>query len=128
MKKHFVTFYSPGTFLAETTEKPIRSWSIPTAKKMAAQVVERYGAVPYGFRFSTRTRGKDDLDSKVTERSPFYFINCKIETLEEIEQRADPKESTLLANMKCNGWDRVATTTKGWRWTQPVDDTDVVLT
>jgi len=27
IQKHFVTFYSPGTFVAETTEKPIKSWS-----------------------------------------------------------------------------------------------------
>ena len=35
MKKHFVTFFSPGTFIAESTTKPIESWNIEEAKEMA---------------------------------------------------------------------------------------------
>ena len=34
MKKHFVTFLSPGTFVSETTTKPIASWSVEKAKAM----------------------------------------------------------------------------------------------
>ena len=127
MEKHFVTFYSPGTFVAETTEKPIDSWDVEQAKAMSESVTERYGATPYGFRFSTRSRGPDDLDSKVSATSPMYYINCKVETLAEIEERNDPKEEILRSNMRGNGWDRIVITTKGWRWTQPLNPDDVVL-
>lgn len=67
MKKHFVTFFSPGTFVSETSEKPIDSWDVDTAVEMSTQILERHGARPYGFRFSTRERGQEDLDSKVTK-------------------------------------------------------------
>jgi hypothetical protein len=127
MKKHFVVFYSPGTFMAETTEKEIPSWDTALAKKMAEGITERYGATPYAFRFFTRARGPKDLDSKVVKKSPTYYINCKVETLREIEKRGDPKESILISNMCCNGWKKVVTTTKGWRWTQPLEKDDIVL-
>jgi hypothetical protein len=31
MKRHFVIFYSPGTFVAETTEQKISSWDVKAA-------------------------------------------------------------------------------------------------
>jgi hypothetical protein len=129
MQKHFVTFYSPGTFVSEQSTKEIASWDVPAAQAMAGDVEERYGAKPYGFRFSTRTRGPDDLDSKVTSTSPTYFLpHCKVETLKEIEARNDPKEKILLSNMRGNGYDRIVVTTEGWKWTQPLVENDVVLT
>ncbi|KKL56136.1 hypothetical protein LCGC14_2248430 [marine sediment metagenome] len=127
MKKHFVTFYSPGTFVAEQSTKDIDSWDVDAAQKMAENVKERHGAIPYAFQFSTRTRGADDLDSHVSERSPMYFVNCRIETLAEVEERNDPKERILRSNMRNNGYDRIAITTKGWKWTQPVGADDMVL-
>jgi hypothetical protein len=127
IQKHFVTFYSPGTFFAETSERPIESWDVAKAQRMARRVKERYGARPYAFRFTTRSRGPNDLDSKETAQSQLYYINCKVETLAEIEKRADPREEILLSNMRGNGWDRIVRTTRGWGWTQPLGKDDVVL-
>ena len=127
MEKHFVTFLSPGTFVAEQTEKPIDLWDVPTARKMAKRIKERYGAMPYGFYFTTRARGPNDLDSKVIKRSGTYYLHAKVETLAEIEARNDPQEEILRSNMRINGWDRVVTNMEGWRWTQPLQKDDVVL-
>lgn len=127
MEKHFVTFYSPGTFFPEETTKPIDSWDVEKAKKMAKRIVERYDAHPFGFRFSTRKRSDEELDSKVSDVSPMYYIGCKVETLAEIEARNDPKDRILIDNMRCNKWDRVVTTTKGWKHTTHLDKDDVVL-
>ncbi len=44
MQKHFVTFYSPGTFVSEETTNPIGSWDVAAAMKMAHGIVERYAA------------------------------------------------------------------------------------
>jgi hypothetical protein len=55
MKKHFVIFFSPGTFMAETTAKTIESWDTGKAIEMAREIKERYDATPYGFCFTTRT-------------------------------------------------------------------------
>ena len=127
MRKHFVQFFSPGTFIAEMTEKPIDSWDVEKAKLMAAEIVERYNDCPYAFQFTTRERKDEDLDSKKEWRSPYYFLNCKVETLEEIKERNDPKERILLSNMEGNGFKAVARTKSGWLWTQPIREGDVVL-
>jgi hypothetical protein len=125
--RHFVTFYSPGTFVAEETTKPVDEWNVDAALAMARTITERYGAVPFGFRFITRSRGDDDLDAKITARSPMHYLGGKIETLAEVEARATDKDRVLVANMKGNGWDRIITNTNSWTWTQPLGADDVVL-
>jgi len=127
MNKHFVTFYSPGTFVAEATTRPIESWDIEAAKEMAHDITERYSATPYGFRFTTRARGVDDLDSHVAETSPMYYLGGRIETVEQVRARAKDDERILLSNMECNGWDRIVVNDNSWRWTQPLEAGDVVL-
>ncbi|HXN71473.1 MAG TPA: hypothetical protein VN861_02855 [Candidatus Acidoferrales bacterium] len=128
VEAHFVTFLSPGTFMAEDSTKPIDSWDVKKARKMAAKITERYNAVPYAFYFTTRSRGPNDLDSRRTKISPTYYLpHCKVETLAEVKARNDPRESILLSNMECNGYDRIVTTTKGWKWTQPLGKEDVLL-
>ena|SRR5581483_5065315 len=127
LQQHYVTFFSPGTFVAEQNVEKVDSWDVEAATERAKTVLERHGATPYGFQFTTRARGEDDLDAKETARSPFYYLGGKIETLAEIEARADPKERILLGNMRSNGYDRVIVNDNSWRWTQPLLPTDVVL-
>lgn len=128
--KHFVTFYSPGAFVAEESTKEIDSWDVEKAKKMAGKVEERYGATPYGFRFSTRSRGPDDLDSRVTKTSGMYYINGRVRTLEQVKARNNPKERILISNMEGNGWDKIVEkrpNAPGWMWAQPLTAADTVL-
>ena|SRR5438105_546870 len=127
MQKHFVTFFSPGTFVAEQATKPIESWDVPAAVAMARGITERYGARPYGFRFSTRTRGDNDLDSRETAKSCLYYLGGQVETLAKIKRRNDPTERILRDNMECNGWKKVVTNRNSWRWTQPLEEGDVIL-
>jgi hypothetical protein len=125
--KHFVTFYSPRTFVSETTEKAIDSWDVAQAIEMSRAVLERYDARPYGFRFSTRTRGPNDLDSRVSATSGMYYLGGKVETLAEVKARATNKERILIDNMEGNGWERVITNDTPWRSTHPLEKDDVVL-
>jgi hypothetical protein len=121
VQKHFVTFYSPGTFTSETSSFPVDSWNIGVACDMAHDVTERYGATPYGFQFSTRTR------SKVSAKSPFYHLGGKIETFAEVEARNAPNEEILRSNMKSNGYDRIVVNDNSYRSTRPLGSDDVVL-
>jgi hypothetical protein len=57
---HFVTFLSPGTFVAEDTTRPIESWDVKQAMKMADDIHERHGA--------TRSRGPEDRDHDAQDR------------------------------------------------------------
>ena len=129
MKKHFVTFYSPGTFVSETTRKPIASWDVKKAVQMSKTLHERYGAKPYGFQFSTRTRGSKALDSKVSKTSGMYFLGGKIRTLAEVRRDNKKDEKILLSNMECNKYERIVENNDptNWNWSLPLETGDVVL-
>jgi hypothetical protein len=127
VQKHFVTFYSPGTFVAETTSRLIDGWDVEVAKEMARTVLERHNATPYGFRFSTNGRGENDLDSREIARSPMYYLGGAVRTYEEVVADNDPKEEILRTNMRINDIKRVITNDNSWRFTGAVDDADVVL-
>lgn len=126
MKAHFVTFLSPGTFVHEETTKPIKSWDTKLAVKMSKKIIERYGAKPFAFEFSTRERGDQDLDSKTTKTSGRYFLGGKVLTLADVEKKM-PKETILISNMRCNGIKKVVVNDNSWRCIQPLNPEDVVL-
>jgi hypothetical protein len=127
MTQHLVMFYCPGTFAAETAIRPIESWDAAAALEMSKGITARYGARPFGFRFITRERGDNDLDSKETARSGMYYIGGKVETLEEIYVRGDPRDAILISNMKTNKWDRIIVHRVPYVWTSPLHEDDKVL-
>ena len=128
MKAHFVTFYSPGTFVPETTTREIESWDPKRAVAMAETIVERYGARPHFFGFTTRERGDKDLDSKEVARSPgYFFLGGRLETLDEVEARNDPKERILRSNMRCNEMVIIVVVERIWTGTQPFRPEDVIV-
>lgn len=127
MRKHFVVFCSPGTFVAEQTEKPIKSWDVDAAVRMAKKIKERHNALPYGFYFTTRERKRKDLDSKEIKHSAMYYLGGEVLTLDDVKKRKDPKDKMLISNMWCNKWDRIVVNTNSYKWTQPLEKGDVVL-
>ncbi len=127
MLKHFVTFMSPGSFVAETSELPIDSWDIKKAVEMSSGIKERYGATPYGFYFTTRERKDSELDSKVIKTSGMYYLGGEVFTLAQMKQKNDPDDKTLIGDMECNKWDKIVVNTNSWKWTQPLKENDVIL-
>ena len=127
MQKHFVEFFSPGTFVSESSVKEIHSWDVELAKNMAFNISERYNATPYGFRFITRSRNKNELDSKITKTSCMYYLGGEVLTLADVEARNDPNDEILISNMKANGIKRIIVNTNSWRFTGELKDNDVVL-
>lgn len=127
MKANFVTFYSPGTFVSESDEQPIESWDVDEAVKRAGAIKQRHGARPYGFKFTRRGRGPDDLDSKEIAHSPMYYLGGRIETRAEVEARNDLKEHVLRFNMSINNIERVIINDNSYRSTFPFGGDDVLL-
>src|SRR5688572_23657281 len=106
-KQHFVTFYSPGTFVAEMTTKPIGEWSAALAARMASDVTERYNSKPYGFRFSTSivadpvsdgAGGTLEVRPKQIVESGMYHLGGELLTYDDVRARNDPKENILRSN------------------------------
>lgn len=127
MKQDFVEFLSPGTFVSESTRKPIDSWDVDAAKAMASEIVERHAAKPYGFRFLTRERGADDLDSKVTQTSGIYYLGGTLRTAEEVLASDDPREAILRSNIRGNGIERIIVNTNSWKFTNEFTSKDTLL-
>lgn len=128
MKKHYVTFSSPGTFVAEQTTKEIKDWDVKLALEMSKTIVERYDARPYGFQFFTKKRKLKDFDSVEIKRSGFYYIGGKISSIEDLRNEHNPNNLILIRNMELNNWDKIWSTTEGWFWSQPLREGDIVLT
>lgn len=126
-QQHFVHFFSPGIFVSEETEKPIEAWMPNLARGMACEITERYNARPYGFQFSTRERGETDLDSRETKRSGTFFLGGTVLTLEQVQERNDPKDEILISNMKSNKYNHIIENMNSWKITLPFREQDTLL-
>lgn len=136
IEKHQVTFYSPGTFVSESSTYDIESWDTVKAVELSEKVVERYGAKPYGFVFETLLTfpniKSDDGDSfkvqpKVKETSGIHFLGGKLETYDDVVKRNDSKESILRDNMRYNDSWIVCINTNSYRSTIPFGEKDCVV-
>lgn len=121
MEKHFVTFFAPGSFMAETSTQEIASWDVDEAVRMAGETTMRYGARPYAFKFFTMARGEEDFEPKTTKTGNLYYLGGKIRTLAEVEADNDPKEEILRSNMRINKMEKVITNDNSWRFTGEFD-------
>lgn len=123
MNKHFVTFFSPGTFVDETTSKRTSEYgSVAEAVQMARDITERHGAKPAGFYFETKNE-----DGDVVHTSGMYFLSGRVRTLDEVEREDLPTEDILRENMRRNGHDVVVTNTNSWKMTKPFGEKDYVV-
>ncbi len=136
MRKHTVTFFSPGTFISESSSYPIDEWDLAKAVKMSKEVSERYNAKPYGFRFNTMLvhdpiqdgeGGELKVEPKVVKSSGTYFLGGKLETFDQVEARNDSKESILRSNMENNDMWIVCVNTNSYRSTMPFEENDKIV-
>lgn len=125
MKKHFVEFFSPGTFVSERTRKEISSWSVELAVSMVGNISERHGATPYGFQFLTME--SNGWEPEEVSRSGMHWLGGKVFTLKNIEDRNNPEDYVLISNMKNNGFDRIIENNNSWKFTGFFGDDDVLL-
>ena len=134
MRKHFVTFMSPGTFVAEQTTKEIGEWDPIAAMRMATEIRERYNAKPYGFRFETRIvhdpidngeGGKLEVRDTTIKRSGMHYINGAIVKYDDAADK--PHWRVLSDNMRDNAWPLAVEMRNGFRWTAPFEEEDVIV-
>lgn len=136
MRKHFVTFVSPGTMFSEETRQPISAWNPKIAAEMARGITERHGAKPYGFRFSTCLAhepvpdgegGTLEVLSRKVAESGIYFLGGELRTIDHVRKVANPKEEILLSNMEANNWAIIIENTNSYKSTHPFNEEDFVI-
>jgi hypothetical protein len=102
-------------------------WSVDLAILMSKKIVERHGAVPYGFQFTTRERTEKDFDSREVAKSPFYYLGGEVFTLAQLKASGYSGNGILISNMECNHYDKVVINTNSYEWTAPLGKNDIVL-
>lgn len=136
MRKHRVTFYSPGTLFSESSSYDIDSWDIAKAISLSEKVTERYGAKPYGFVFATYLTAPEVSDGeggtlkvepKRIAESGIHFLGGKLETYDDVVARDNSDESILRSNMRGNSMWIVCINTNSYRSTLPFNEEDKLL-
>jgi hypothetical protein len=136
LRKHRITFYSPGTLFSEASDRSIDSWDTKKAVAMAKDIMERHNAKPYGFKFETLLVSDDVPDgeggwlktqSKTVETSGTHFLTGTLETYDDVVRRNSDKESILRTNMHANGYWIVCINTNSYRSTLPFDEKDRIV-
>ncbi len=136
VRKHYVTFYSPGTFFTEQTTKPIDDWDTKVAVEMAKTVLERYNAKPYAFRFFTQLEaepvpdgegGMLKVEPKEVESTHLFYLGGTLRNFDEVVEKNDPKENILRSNMRGNRMWVIIENTNSWRFTGPFNQEDVIV-
>lgn len=127
---HFVTFFSPGTFVSEYTTKPIKSRNTKLAAQMAREIKERHGATPYGFRFETRIKF---IAARITAESPsvktskmFYLGGC-VRSSAKVLAGKHPTEKILRENVKSNKYPAIIVNRNSYEIACPFLKGDVLL-
>ena len=134
-QEHFVVFYSPGTLFSESTTKTISAWNPTEALRLASNVKERHGAIPFGFQFETRIvadpipdgqGGELRVEPKTVRTSGMFFIAGQPRLFTEL---LDDRENHILkSNMRANDWPIVVETCRGYRETHPFKEEDAIIT
>jgi hypothetical protein len=130
IKKHYVTFYSPGTFFTESSRKEIESWETKKAVEMSKDILERYNAKPHSFQFSTiitaepvKEEGIElQVEEKEVKRSGVYFLGGRLRFYDEVLKENNEDEDILRSNMECNGMWIVIENTNSYRFTGEFDE------
>ena len=133
MRKHFVQFLSPGTFVSETTTKPIEDWDVVEACRLAKSIEERHGAKPYGFEFITKLvgeavddgeGGKLEVMPREVERSGTYFITGDL----LFYHKATGHDLRILReNMRCNRCPVCIENGNSYRHTSQFNESDCIV-
>jgi len=133
-RKHYVEFFSPGSFVSESRCKPIDSWDVAAAEAMADTILERYNAKPYGFRFKTRivaepvpdgAGGTLEVLPKTVDQSGMHYLGGTLLRYDDLE--GDPKMEIARSNMRCNRHPIIIRNNNSWMFHGEFEEGDCIV-
>lgn len=116
-KELYVSAYSPGTFVSESSSYKVEDKCLKTAIKKISKTIERHGAKPYGFRFE---------DGNGKSLGGMYYVTGRLIKFEEISDN-DEELSILKLNMRCNNFPIVIENKNSYRFTGPFNPEDCII-
>lgn len=132
--KHYVDFYSPGTFVSEQSRREVPSWDILAAIELANGIQERHGAKPYGFRFSSYMvhdpipdgqGGELNVEPKEIAKSELHYLGGEIKRFDDVPETQEFE--ILRSNMRCNRNPVVIENRNSYRFTGVFAGTDCIV-
>jgi len=111
----YARFLAPGSFVANEWTRPVDT--------LAPEAVA-WPENAYAFTLHERVDvldGTDTFTGNPQQVGPMYYHpDSKVLTQADVAAKNDPRDSTLLSNMRCNEWDTVIYSRWG-NWPQPFD-------
>lgn len=131
-EKHYVIFYSPGTFVSEQTKKQIFSWDCKEAVNMSKSIVERHNAIPFSFKFQTfsepelpKEYNEYKLEPKLKKESGLYHLGGTVTTYDHF--LTESKDNIVISNMRVNEIWLVVVNNNSFRSTTPFEEDHFIL-
>lgn len=118
--KTYVTYLMPGVFMPE-------EYSREVTERNPEQIAQEADHNVFGFYFydiAETEQGGVKMRSNALNKSPYYYIDAKKWSLEEVEF-IHGKDSILASNMRSNHWDTVVRCRTGNF--RPLDENDVIV-
>ena len=108
--QHYVKIYYPGSFVSDACAKKVSHRSPEKMKKELEK--EKYAYCFYFFDQEEKEIDGEMLEGKPKNKSPEYYIDGIIYTLDEIKKHY-PEKRTLIWNMEHNKIPKVVKTKFG---------------
>lgn len=114
----FCTYYSPGTFLTETSRYEVETQEdlASCAQRAKVDIKERYNATPFGFRFT---------DGNGKSLSGMHYLTGKVIRFDEVPD--DSEHGIMRDNMRGNNMAVVIENTNSYRFTGNFSEEDVIV-
>lgn len=129
-KYYLVTYFSPGTFFAESSSKEFAEIDLKKIATAAKKVKERHGATPWGFEIVEMRRPVEKGEFEVVPKTVRqiggrYHLTGELKRYDDIPETE--KTHILRSNMWGNDWPIIVENRNSWLSTQPFEQEDVIV-
>lgn len=133
-KYYLVTYYSPGSFVSETSSARFKNFNLASFVKRAKSISERHGSKPYGFTVEEKEEPvsmpvvegfKVEVEPNTLSSSGTYYITGNLIFYDDIKNN---KEKAILAsNLYNNSLGIGIENCNSWKFTGDFERNDFIV-